>query len=536
MPEILTTRDLIYLVLSYLHGAWRHRWNMMAVAWFVCLSGWAAVHTMQDQYISQAAILIEDPQGKVAPFIKEMTVAFDVTVEARRILSGLINRDNLVSVLRNSDLSASINDQQDLEIMLESLRAQVQVKPATPNSTTYYITHRYTNPKVSYQVVKGLTDILMQGAIQKSNAEGPQSAESFLNEQITEYQGKLEDLDLRLQEFKHRNAQLLGEDVGYYKRLKELGRQLTDERNKMRELERKREALRLQMEEFSGAPLPDPGANASAAASAANAASYEQRIQELEAKLEEVQAQFYMKGERKVLVYPDDHREVIALRQKIAALKQKKSVPLPRATPQREDPLQWERDNDPVHKQVKLALSEVEVSLASIRSRVETIEKQVDELKAIESALPAVEAEILRMERDRGNTKEKLEQLMKRRSEAEFSGHIASKMGEKVKFKLLSKPVLPSRPLGPNRPLFLTMVLMGGLLSGIMTAVMMAILRPVFDSPGSLKKVLGLPVLGMVSMFDDGSGRRWNDSGAAFFFALLALLGVFGVVIAPHLM
>ena len=67
-------------------------------------------------------------------------------------------------------------------------------------------------------------------------------------------------------------------------------------------------------------------------------------------------------------------------------------------------------------------------------------------------------------------------------------------------------------------------------------ALFLAVVRPVFDSPGSLKRVLGLPVLGMVSMVDEGTGSNLLRSRIFFVFTIIMLFAVYAglIIIAPN--
>ncbi|MBF0212915.1 MAG: hypothetical protein HQM00_05025, partial [Magnetococcales bacterium] len=60
MQQDFGFRDIYFQLILHARGMWRHRWHLVGLAWFVCLSGWSSVAVMQDQYLASATVKIED--------------------------------------------------------------------------------------------------------------------------------------------------------------------------------------------------------------------------------------------------------------------------------------------------------------------------------------------------------------------------------------------------------------------------------------------------------------------------------------------
>jgi uncharacterized protein involved in exopolysaccharide biosynthesis len=70
-----------------------------------------------------------------------------------------------------------------------------------------------------------------------------------------------------------------------------------------------------------------------------------------------------------------------------------------------------------------------------------------------------------------------------------------------VRFRVIEPPVAPLRPVSPNRPLFVAVVLLGAIAAGCGLAFLMHQLNPVFATRQSLRDALAdMPVLGSVSL------------------------------------
>lgn len=517
-------RELIYKVLSYLRGMWRHRGIMVALSWFVCTAGWVTVYLMEDQYVSNASVEIVNPEGEITPFLKDMVMNYDVTTEARSLLGKLLTQENLMEVVRESDLALRVNSQEELQELLYELRLQVNVSSSAGKGSIYYISHRHHEAKITYQVVQALMTILRREAAGGlGNPKIQRTAQQFLDEQIREYQAQLAEAELALQDFKRRNVTLLpnGGSGGYHANLKELMDTLGKEKLHLLELEKKREELLRKINGVTGTGISPT-------------AALEQKITTLTHRLEELQNKFYIKNSQRIPLYDTSHPDVISLKQNIALLQQRREEVAKGVN--ESSSANPELDYDPVYQQFKMSLAEVDVDLASVRPRVQEYENKLAEFSKLGDTLPALEAELLRFELNHNNIKNKLLSLLSQQGNAKFSGDVAEGLTRHVQIRVISDPVLPRQPAGPNRPLFLTVVLMAGLVAGLSMTLIVTLMRPVFDSPAALKKELGLPVLGTVSMRREPRGNTWLRSDSAFFFAMIGLfVAYFGVMVPLYL-
>src|SRR5690606_36453174 len=69
-----------------------------------------------------------------------------------------------------------------------------------------------------------------------------------------------------------------------------------------------------------------------------------------------------------------------------------------------------------------------------------------------------------------------------------------------VQFRTLEPPFASADPVGPNRPVYLAAVMIFALGSGGAIAFGLSQLKPVFFTRRAVKRIVGLPVLGSVSM------------------------------------
>lgn len=517
MQQEFGIRDIYFQVIVHLRGMWRHRWHMVFVAWFICLPGWGAVSVMEDQYVARALVKIEDPRADITPYLDQDSTHADVTREARRVLNNLMSRGNLLRVVGETDLAFSITNDREKEDVLGTLRAQLSL--VHTGSNVYKITHRHNLPNITRQVVDVLLDLLPMDSAQGVKAGQARIAQKFLGRQVTDYEEQVVEAERALREFMAKNLTYLpSKEGGYYDRVRKLVAQIDGDKTQLGELEKRRAEVRRQLDQImnnGGSPSQE----------------IDQRIEELKGRLQDLFDRHYIKSGQKLPLYTENHADVVQLRNSIELLEKRKFDIIQKMKDGAEDPSLWEMEANPVYRQLKMTISELDVELSSIRARIQGVEKRLQDLKGKESVLPVIENELLRLQSHLDMSRKKMRLMLVKEGAARTKGDMEEQLSKNVRFKILERPRVPHAPVGPDRPLFATIVLISGTLAGVAVALFFAVIRPVFDSPASLKRVLGLPVLGMVSMVDEGFGRRWMNSWLVFVLGFGGLFGAYSLVL-----
>ena len=88
--------QLIVRILDEIRGAWRFRWHGMAVAWGVCLLGWAYVIHIPDVFEASTRVYV-DTQSALRPLLKGLAVEPDVDSDLAVVRQALLSRPRLSS-------------------------------------------------------------------------------------------------------------------------------------------------------------------------------------------------------------------------------------------------------------------------------------------------------------------------------------------------------------------------------------------------------------------------------------------------------
>jgi len=138
------------------------------------------------------------------------------------------------------------------------------------------------------------------------------------------------------------------------------------------------------------------------------------------------------------------------------------------------------------------------------------------------------------LDRDYGVLKKNYQELVSRR-EATLIADAADTKTEKIQFRIVDPPQVPLVPAEPNRPLLVSLVLLGGIGAGIAAPLVMTQLDRSFATISQLRD-LGVPVLGSVTRLSLGAARRRATIQLAGVCAsAVVLIAVYGTLLALSL-
>ncbi len=510
-------QEVLEQLMGYARGAWRFRWYVHLIAWPLCVGGWVLVYTLPDQYEASARVYL-DTQSVLRPLLKGLAVETDPTKEVAIMTRTLLSRPNLEKVARMTDMDLEATTPEEMEGLLDRLQHTIKLQ-GSARENLYTITYVNKEPELAKQVVQSLLTIFVETSLGGTRKD-TDIAQRFLDEQIENYEARLFTAEEALKEFKRKNVGMMPrEGQEYYQQMQEASTRLSTAQLELSETVRRRDELRRQLrgEEPTFGMVPQTSVQQVATNSALDA-----RIQNLQTRLDELLFQ-----------YTDRHPDVAAIKRTIETLEAQKAEELAQAVklnPASTAPSALE--TNPVYQQLRISLGEAEASAAALQVRVDNFQGELNHLKTMVDTIPQVEAQLKRLNRDYAINKKNYETLLTRRESAKISRE-AGRSSENVKFRIIDPPRVPLEPSGPNRPLLVSVVLLGGLLAGLAFAFFLSQLRPSFDSVRTVTRELGVPVFGSVSRIWSGHARLKRRAEVMAFGAMgLLLVGLFGVYLA----
>ena len=493
-------QEVIDLILSYARAVWMKRWYALAVAWLVCVVGWALVMRLPDQYEASARVNI-DTQSFLKPLLRGLTFSTSPTQQIQLMVSTLLSRPNLEKIARMTDLDLQVKTDQEMDHLLEELKDNIKLLKES-RQDLYIVKYANEDREVAKRIVQAVLTLFVENTLGENRQESV-TAKRFLDAEIKEYEQRLKDSEQRLVDFKRKNIGYIsagGND--YYQSLQAAMGNVESAKLLLTEALRQRDSISEQIEdqeeELSFVFDID---------SSDSASSYDRRIEALEANLD---AMF--------LKYTNKHPDVITLKAQLSELEAKREEELSA----RAEMGTVENEN-PVLQSLKLSLSNAESQAAALRARVKAYEDKVADLQKLVHTIPAVEAEMSDLDRDYSVIKRKHQELLSRREQASITAK-ASQASDEIEFKVIDPARVPFEPSGPPRIIYMSAVLAGGLMLGFGFALFLVIIKPTYSSIRMLALMTGMPILGAVTYVQDRVQISRNRRQLFIFFSLSFLL------------
>jgi polysaccharide chain length determinant protein (PEP-CTERM system associated) len=500
--------EILRQVLTILRATWKHRRLGMLVAWVVGAIAAGVILRIPDRYEASARIFV-DTQSILKPLMSGLAVQPNVEQQIMMLSRTLISRPNVEKLIRMADLDLNIKGKAQQDALIDDLTKTLKIQ-AAGRDNLYTLSYRDTEPAKAQRVVQALVSIFVESSLGDKRQDSD-SARKFIDEQIRNYEKKLEEAEGRLKEFKLRNIEMQsGDGKDSLGRLADINTQLSQARLELREAENSREALKRQI-------LGQGMGSGSDADSASGIA-----MPELDSRID---------GQKRNLdtllqKYTEQHPDVLNTRRVIKELedqKKKEVAELRKAAANNPSLL---AGSGAASMELKRSLANADAAVATLRTRVAEYESRQARQKEMMKSMPQIEAEFTQLNRDYDIHKKNYEQLVGRRESAELSGDLEA-VGSMADFRLIDPPRASNTPVAPNRLLLLPGGLLLALAAGLFAAFVASQIRPVFFEGKSLREVTGLPLLGTISLVPNESRRLKERASLRRFLAATA-----GLVIA----
>ncbi len=498
--------ELLAQLTGYAVSTWRYRWHALIVAWIISVAGWAFVYSIPDRYEATARVYV-DTQSLLKPLLAGLAVQPNTNQQVEVMARTLISRPNLEKVARMTDLDLGAKNPAQMESVINNLSEMIKLRSI--GSDDYTISYENRDPALAKKVVQSLLNIFVESGL-GSNRKDIASSQKFIEEQLKEYEAKLNDAESALKDFKQRNIGVMRGETGqdYYAELADAKGQVDDAVLSLREAEDRRNSLKQQL---SGS---DPTLVDSASESSASS-KYDGRIASLNKDLDSLR-----------LKYTEQHPDVVATKRLIAQLEADKAKEAALKKPS------GSMTQSPYYQQLNLSLAEAEANAASMKARLNEYQSRYSQLKAAANRLPEVDAELSQLMRNYDVYKKNYDSLLARRESAQMSSAVDTKT-DSVDFRIIDPPRVPLTPSYPKRPMLISLVLLGGIAAGIALAFLISQIRPTVNNRFDMLALTDLPMLGTISLIETSDAKIRARKGLRnYAVASVGLFGAYGVLLA----
>jgi polysaccharide chain length determinant protein (PEP-CTERM system associated) len=503
-----------------LQALWRHKWLGVATAWLVCTAGWIGVALVPTKYESSARVYLNaDPL--LTPLLRGLAADTDPTRQLDFMQRTLLSRPNLEQLVRLTDLDIGVTTPEEKEALFKRLAADISVTPVTLNLLT--LSYRDRDPVTAKNVVQALLTIFAEKTAGSSRAE-MDSAQRFLDSEITSYRDQLRAAEKRRAELAQqypdivssRSPDAAAQGDESLNRLDQARGAVARLKLELADTVTKRDSL--QKELASVPPTLSVDRAPQVVVNAGRMAPIDERLQEIRRNLDSL-----------LLKYTDNHPDVKAARQSIAQL-QAEGARSSTGGKSAGAPTKGEVANT-VYDQIKVKLVDAEAAVAAVQRRLDDAKADQERIEKVAQSAPGVLVQAQDLDRDYSILKKNYQELVARR-EATQIAHAADTKTEKIQFRIVDPPQVPILPAAPNRPMFVSVVLLFGIGAGLAVPLALTQIDRSFATIGQLRN-LGIPILGSVTRLSLGAARRRAMTQLAGVCAsAFLLIVVYGTLIA----
>ena len=488
-----------------LHAVWQRRWLALGVAWGIALVGWLAISLIPNKYEStarvyvQTASVLSDKVGISPNDQREFT---------DKIRQTLTSGENLVEVVKGTDLARQATTPQDMALAVARLQKAITVKQEGDNLFT--ISGRISaggfsdgqNAKLARAVIQKLIDVFVEENL-TGNRDENASTLKFLDAQLAQRQQQLTDAEQKQSEFEQKFMGLLPGTGSVADRMATARSQLDEIQSNLAAASGSLAAV---SSEMSGTPATIAGPSTGGGGG----------VGDLMGQL----------GGLKARGLTDAHPDVVALNNQIAAMRAAGAGNAPSAGSQ----------PNPLYITLRSMAAEKQATVSSLSMRRAQLQADVNRFASLQVSQPEVTAEQARLARDHDVLKAQYDKLLQDREDVKLRADAQSEGGA-LQFRVLDPPSAPRVPVAPNRPLLLTMILVLALGAGAAAAYGMAKLQNTFTTVEQLATASGLAVAGAVTAVlaprqkaERAEKLKWFAGGGAALGGAYALLLVVELV------
>jgi hypothetical protein len=166
-----------------------------------------------------------------------------------------------------------------------------------------------------------------------------------------------------------------------------------------------------------------------------------------------------------------------------------------------------------------------------VQRRLDDAKADQERIETVAHSAPGVLVQAQDLDRDYSILKRNYQELVSRR-EATQIANAADIKTEKIQFRIVDPPQVPILPAAPNRPMFVSVVLLFGIGAGLAVPLALTQIDRSFATIAQLRN-LGIPILGSVTRLSLGAARRRATIQLAGICAsAFLLIAVYGTLIA----
>lgn len=448
----------------------KHHALLLIISGAVILGACIAVAiSLPPTFESSGTILIESQQISPDLVAANNNTFADERIEVIR--QRVMTRENLVAIIDKYNLFSASGRQLSVSDKVEEMRNAIAVtlvsaavKGRGEVTIAFRLSFEDRSPEIANKVANELVTLFLNENIRQRTERASENTE-FVKQEADKLEVALNAQDNLVADYKQKHSDALPEHQEL--RMSMLARAETELKEVERDYKSAREELR-----FNELELTSAAAGVAKPGVVGAAADKPQDLGSLKAEYA-----------RLLTLYTEAHPDVRAVKRKIAALEANKSLAGGGAAP------------------VSMDVAKAQAQIASTQARIQSLAdqkqqtlKKISEYEAQIIETPQVERGLITLMRDHENAKKKYEEMRAKEMSAKISESLEQE-NKAERFVLLESPLMPERPIKPNRKKVVAMGLVLAPVGAGALVMLLELISPRVRGAEALASVLGKRVL-----------------------------------------
>lgn len=461
----------------------KHWWILPACALGLGATAVLAAMQLPKQYTSQTLVLVARPS--VSEEVVKHVVTEDFTQRLAAMKGKILSRSRLEPVIEKFNLYAPDRSKVHMEDLIDRLRGAITITPleAMPgiqyaNLPGFSVNVTFGDPQLAQQICTEVTSMFMEQDARDIN-EKAKTTTAFIDQQLADAKGKLDDEDAKLAQFKRQHiGSLPEEDQRNLGLLGSLNAELDSTNQAM---------TRTQQDKgFNETLLSQQEASWKASQKGENPESLEDQLRARQEQLTVLRAR-----------YTEEHPDVVKLKKEIEDLKKKIDE-----VPSSGDVPKTRKSTEPPQlQQLRAKIQQADQSFAELVKRQAKIQDQIRVIEGHIEGSPMVEMQLKELTRNHQNALDFYNELLKQRNIAEMDSKLIREQ-QSEHFSVLDAPSLPTSPSFPKMVNFAGGGFGGGTLLGLIILYLLMAIDKTLHSEREVEAYLKLPVLASLPVLE----------------------------------
>ena len=475
----------------------KRRWWIIAIPAIIFpIIGYGITFLVKPQYVSQTLVLVE--QQKVPESYVKAVVTEDLSGRLASMKEQITSRSRLQPIIERFNLFAgggmSMDDRIDMtrkNIGITPIQSEIARSNGLPG---FFISFKANDARTAQLVCGEIQSLFVNESI--SDREGIAAGTTdFLKGQLADAKAKLDEQDAKLAKFQQTYmGKLPGAESSNINMLTTLNTQLDAATQALARMEQDKtyaESILAMQIQNQGTQTADKGG--------------------LAPQAQQVELQQLLSQEADLTSrYTDDYPDVVAVKRKIAELRQKMAA-APPPTPVVASAAPKATDSPGV-QQLRLQIRSMDQGIAQKKRDQAAIQGQLHTYQERVAASPEIEEEYKAITRDNQTAQNFYDSLLAKMNDSKMATDL-EKRQQGESFKVMDEPNLPESPTFPKRPVFVGGGLAAGLGLGLLIIAILEYMDTAVRTERDIWAFTKLPTLGVIGFNGEQEPmtmkRRW---------------------------